>query len=102
VEVAVRLKLTKTSFAGWCLDHFGIATLENPYQFYNQNCTQTALVSPIYAISSLPSLLKPRTTGGNGGFCRPLPYHLATAPPNPEGIISQALALAFYSLRANS
>jgi len=24
--------------------------------------------------------LKPRTTFGNGGFCRPLPYHLATAP----------------------
>src|SRR6266436_4414284 len=56
----------------------------NPLQLvpkvYTQNCTQTALVSPIYAFPSLPNLLKPRTTFGNGGFCRPLPYHLATAP----------------------
>jgi hypothetical protein len=49
-----------------------------------QNCTQTALVSPIYTVPSLSNLLKPRTTRGNGGSCRPLPYHLATAPPDGE------------------
>jgi len=48
------------------------------------SCTQTAHLLPIYAVRSLPNLLKPRTTGGNGGFCKPLPYHLATAPPTPE------------------
>jgi hypothetical protein len=30
-----------------------------------------------------------------------LPYHLATAPPDPEGINLQALALALLSVRAN-
>jgi hypothetical protein len=86
----VGLEPTKTGFADRRLDRFGIATktLLKPctkpcatcIQLYTQNCTQTALVSPIYADSSLPNLVKPRMTNGNCGFCRPLPYHLATAP----------------------
>jgi hypothetical protein len=81
MEVAVGLEPTKTGFADQRLDRFGIATRENSMRrIHTQICTQTALVSPIYAASSLPNLWKPRMTNGNGGFCRPLPYHLATAP----------------------
>jgi hypothetical protein len=43
----------------------------------------TALISPTYAASSLPNLLKSRVTNRNAGFCKPLPYHLATAPLPP-------------------
>jgi hypothetical protein len=68
----VGLEPTKTGFADQRLDRFGIATPENSIpRIYTQICTQTALVSPIYAASFLPNLLKPRMTNGNGGFCRP-------------------------------
>ena len=39
---------------------------------------------PSYRLFTPPlpflNYLNPRVTNGNGGFCRPLPYHLATAP----------------------
>ena len=43
-----------------------------PYtQIYTQSCTQNALVSPIYATSSVPNLLKPHTACEKSRFCRP-------------------------------
>ena len=96
------LEPTKTGFADQRLDRFGIATktllktctkpCATCTQLYTQNCTQIALVSPIYAVSSLPNLLKPRVTNGNGGFCRSFPCHLATAPLLQVADLSSGIA----------
>jgi hypothetical protein len=100
----VGLEPTKIGFAGQRLDRFGITTSEDPYPnlypSYTQNCTQTAHVRPIYAVSSLPNLLKPRTAFGNGGFCRPMPYHLATAPPKPEEIVASEIPSGIFLANA--
>ena len=79
LEVAVGLEPTKVGFADRRLDRFGIATL---YPNLYPSCTQTARVSPIYPIQSLCKSLIPNVTVRMRWFCRPLPYHLATAPPD--------------------
>jgi hypothetical protein len=80
MEVTVGLEPTKTSFAGWCLDRFGIATKSVVRKAHTQNRTQIAPFARIYAQSGLSNLLKPRRVVSNIGFCRLSPYHLATAP----------------------
>jgi hypothetical protein len=89
----VGLEPTKIGFADRRLDRFGIATLYT--QIYTQSCTQTARVSPIYPIQSLCKSLIPHVTVRMRWFCRPLPYHLATAPLDKAGY--QFLVLTFYS-----
>ena len=49
MEVTVGLEPTKASFAGWCLDRFGIATKSVVPETYTQNCNQIASLTPIYA-----------------------------------------------------
>ncbi len=89
MEVAAGLEPAKTGFADQRLDRFGIATKPSKTctkpcaictQVYTQNCTQNALAAPIYPYSRPFKLLKPREGSGFNRFCRPLPYHLATAP----------------------
>src|SRR5260370_9289151 len=80
LEVAAGLEPTKIGFADRRLDRFGIATRKRLYPIYTQSCTQTALITPIYPSSYLCNLLKPCGGPGIHRFCRPMPYHLATAP----------------------
>jgi predicted 3-demethylubiquinone-9 3-methyltransferase (glyoxalase superfamily) len=49
LEVTVGLEPTKASFAGWCLDRFGIATKLVYPKTYTQVCTQIAPLAPIDA-----------------------------------------------------
>ena len=79
MEVAVGLEPTKTSFAGWCLDHFGIATSEN---LHPESIPKPVPKMPsyrLYPYSSPRKLLKPYRPRSFDRFCRPLPYHLANA-----------------------
>ena len=59
MEVTVGLEPTKASFAGWCLDRFGIATKSVVPKTYSQNRTQIPPSTPILRLS-LRNLLKPR------------------------------------------
>ena len=47
--------------------------LANPTQIYTQNCTQTALKTPIYPKYPLSNQLKPKDAAPNRRFCRPWP-----------------------------
>ena len=46
MEVTVGLEPTKASFAGWCLDPFGIATKSVVPKTYTQDRTQIAPLTP--------------------------------------------------------
>ena len=76
------LEPTKIGFADRRLDRFGIATklFAKVLQTHTQNCTQIALLAPIYPVQGPRNLLKPRAKLVFGEFCRLMPYHLATAP----------------------
>ena len=80
MEVAAGLEPAKTGFADQRLDHFGIATRKLLYPIYTQTCTQIDPITPIYPSSPLCNLLKPHGRLIIRRFCRPMPYHLATAP----------------------
>ncbi len=80
LEVTVGLEPTKTGFAGQRLDHFGIATCENPLNLYPKlypKLYPDCLRNPYLSLRKLLTLLE---TGFFVRFCRPLPCHLATAP----------------------
>ncbi len=97
------LEPTKTGFADQCLDRFGIATSEKSVpKSYTPNCTQTALAAPIYPVQSLRKLLKPRGGSGFGRFCRPLPYHLATAPRCTKSDLVNPASCKLFSVLPNS